>query len=93
MLKPIDYIGKQDLKAYANTPIETKTVDTLDSTPAITTVPTLLTTSSIPTTLATTTEISTTEATMNKGRKRKLIKMPTKKVKIATPQQFMVPFW
>ena len=67
-------------------------MDTIDSTPAIKTATTLLTTSSIPTTLAATTEISTTEATMNKGRKRKLIKMPIKKVNRATPQQFMVPF-
>ena len=91
-MKPIDYIGKQDLKPYANAPIETKTVDTIDSTPAIKTRPTLSTTSSIPTTLATTTDIPRTEATVNKGRKRKLIKMPMKKVNRATPRQFMVPF-
>ena len=65
------------------TPLEIKTVDTIDSTPAITTAPTLSTTSSIPATLATTIDMSTTEATVRKGRKRKiLIKMPMKKVNI-----------
>ena len=64
------------------TQLEIKTVDTVHSTPAITTGPTSSTTSSIPTTLATTTDISTTEATVNKGRKRILTKIPMKKVNI-----------
>ena len=65
------------------TPLEVKTMETIDSTPAITTAPTLSTTSSIPTALVTTIDMSTTEATVEKERKRKiLMKMPMKKVNI-----------
>jgi hypothetical protein len=68
------------------TPLEIKTINTIETTPTISTTPTMLTTSSIPTTSKTTMGMSTTESTVKKGRKRKiLIKMPTKKVNIFRP--------